>query len=292
MKNNYLIYLHFSVFLLGLSGVIGKFVEVPAFAVSFGRVICSVIILLGLAWIKKENIACKSWKDLGLMIVGGAVIAIHWTSFFHAIQVSTVAIGLIAFSTFPFFLTFLEPLFFREKMQIKNVIASVLLLVAVWVTVPEFSLGDSSTEGVIWGMVASFSYAILVLINRLLVKQYSGSTICIYEHSTAFVVLLPFMLSSEVIWKTSDVLGVALLGIVCTAFAYSLFVSAQKYVNAQIVGLVTGLETVYAIGFSLLFLGEIPSRNEIIGGIMIVCIVSYLSLDHSKSAKTTQEIMA
>lgn len=38
----------------------------------------------------------------------------HWVSFFKSIQVSTVAVGLLSFSTYPVFTTFLEPLFFKR----------------------------------------------------------------------------------------------------------------------------------------------------------------------------------
>ncbi|MFR6714479.1 MAG: EamA family transporter [Dorea longicatena] len=51
------------------------------------------------------------------MILTGVVMAIHWSSFFQSIQTSSVAIGTITFSTFPLFLTFLEPLLFHEKIS-------------------------------------------------------------------------------------------------------------------------------------------------------------------------------
>ena len=52
------------------------------------------------------------------MPLSGVILAIHWLTFFHAIQVSTVAIGLIGFATFPIFVTFLEPIMYRQKNSI------------------------------------------------------------------------------------------------------------------------------------------------------------------------------
>ena len=40
-----------------------------------------------------------------ILIVLGIILAVHWTTFFYSIQLSTVAIGLLTFSTFPIFAT-------------------------------------------------------------------------------------------------------------------------------------------------------------------------------------------
>ena len=45
------------------------------------------------------------------LIASGVLLSFHWFAFFHSIQLSTVAVGVIGFSTYPVFVTFLEPLF-------------------------------------------------------------------------------------------------------------------------------------------------------------------------------------
>ena len=50
-----------------------------------------------------------------LNIALGALLSAHWMTFFKAIQVSTVAIGLLAFASFPVFVTLFEPIFFKER---------------------------------------------------------------------------------------------------------------------------------------------------------------------------------
>ena len=45
-------------------------------------------------------------------------------------------------------------------------------------------------------------------------------------------------------------LHMAAIGFVCTAIAYSLYVSAQKGVRAQTAGIISGMETVYGIIFA------------------------------------------
>ena len=84
-KNNRkdILYLHLAVMMFSISGVIGQFVEVPSVMVAMGRVICSSILLLTITLVKKESLRLDNRKDYLLIMMTGAVLAIHWTTFFQ-----------------------------------------------------------------------------------------------------------------------------------------------------------------------------------------------------------------
>ena len=264
--------------LFGLAGVVAQFVEVSAVMVALGRVVCSSALLLLIALVKKDSLRLASKKDVFFIILTGAVMAAHWTTFFQSIQVSTVAIGTITFSTFPLFLTFIEPVLFHEKIRRQSIISAVLLFIGVLITIPEFSMANNTTIGIIWGMICSLTYAVLTLANRYFSARYAARTICLYEQGSAALVLLPALFLVDTTWRVQDFAGVAFVGFVCTAFAHSLYVAAQKSVKAQTAGIVSGMETVYGIVYALLFLGEIPSVRELIGGAVILSVAMYSSL--------------
>jgi drug/metabolite transporter (DMT)-like permease len=67
-----------------------------------------------------------------------------------------------------------------------------------------------------------------------------------------------------------NVVGIIAIGVICTAMAFSLFVSAQRYVSAQSAGISAGMETVYGIILAMILLGEAPSMREIVGGVIIL----------------------
>lgn len=276
--NQNILFLHIAVMLFGLSGVVAQFVEIPAVLVALGRVICSSLLLLLIAVFKKDSLRLQSKKDYALIIFTGAVMAVHWTTFFQSIQVSSVAIGTITFSTFPLFLTFLEPVVFHEKLKKQSIFSAVILFIGVLITIPEFSMSNNTTVGIIWGMICSFTYAVMTLANRYFSAHYAGRIICLYEQGTAAIVLLPAFFIVRASWRIPDIAGVAFVGFICTAFAYSLYVSAQKGVKAQTAGIISGMETVYGILYALLFLGEIPSGRELIGGAVILGVAMHSSL--------------
>ena len=273
-----LISLHIAVMLFGLSAVLGQFVTAPAVIVAGGRVICSSLLLFLLSIAGRASLKLKSRKDYGIAVFAGIILAVHWTTFFQAIQSSSVAIGTITFSTFPLFLTFLEPLLFREKLKVTSVLSAAVLLLGVFITIPEFSLENQITIGILWGMVSSLSYAVLSLANRYLSRSYAARTVCLYEQGTAAVVLLPAMFLVKTSWTTQNILGIAAIGFICTAFAHSLYVAAQRKVKAQTAGIISGMETVYGIVYALLFLGEVPGIRELIGGAVILGVALVISL--------------
>lgn len=264
--------LHLAVMMFGLSGVIGRIVHVSPIALAGGRVLCSSAVLLLILLFRKQTLKAASRTDTALTCLAGLLLAVHWISFFQSVQTASVAIGTITYSTFPLFLLILEPLLYHEKMSLRNGLLSLGLLAGVLITVPEFSLTNTTTLGILWGMLSSVSYAFLTLVNRRLSRSYTGTWVSFREQGTAALLLLPLLILRREPATPTDLLGIAAIGFLCTALGFSLFVSAQRHVSAQTAGIVAGMETVYGILFAGLFIGEFPTLREIIGGIIILGI--------------------
>lgn len=270
-----LLSIHTAVLLFGLAGLFAKWVLLPAVMIVLGRVIFSSLSLFLLLRIKKVHIRLDTTKDYILMVTAGIVLAVHWTTFMQSIQTSTVAVGTLTFSTFPLFVTFLEPVLFHEKLKSTSVISAVVMLVGVLFIVPEFHMENAMTQGVIWGMAGSLSYAVLSLMNRLFMEKYTSSVTAFYEQATAAVVLLPALFILRPAVSGKDILVLILLGVVFTAFAHTMYIEGLKHVKVQTAGIISGLESVYGIIAAFLFLGEKPGIKELAGGMIILGAVFY-----------------
>jgi drug/metabolite transporter (DMT)-like permease len=99
------------------------------------------------------------------------------------------------------------------------------------------------------------------------------------EQLAAAVVLLPFVIARHDALDAKSLCAIGAIGVLCTATAFSLFVSAQKRVSAQTAGISAGMETVYGIVFAAVFLREMPTVRDILGGALILtaAVVSSLS---------------
>ncbi|MGH1375615.1 MAG: DMT family transporter [Alphaproteobacteria bacterium] len=280
-KKKALIGLHISVFLMGASGLFGKLVTTSAFFLVFGRVMFASAALLLFLRYKREKIKPNCSKDAFSFLMLGILMAFHWYAFFYAIQLSTVSIGLLTFSTFTVFTTLLEPVLFRTRLTIRDLAVAALCCAGVWLIVPDTHLsglsGENTLWGVIWGVLSGLSYALMLLLNKKYSTQYSPVTLTFYQCLVAMLVLLPVIL-----WMREPVLALDWVylfihGVVCTAVAFTLYVSATRYIRAQTISILTMLELLYGVALAYLILDESLNMNMALGG-GIILIASYAAM--------------
>ena len=283
MKKRAVISVNIAVLLFGLAGLFAKWINLPSIYITFGRVFFSSLALGLYMLIRRHNIRIADRKDFGLLAFAGAILALHWWSFLESIQLSTVAIGTITFSSFPLFVTFLEPLVFHQRLERRNVIMAMIVLIGVIITIPEFSLENSMFIGILVGMLSALAYAVLTVMNKSFAEKYSGTVTAFYEQAVAALVLLPFALHTKIQPTPADIGLLLFLGIITTATAHTLFINSLKVLPAQLAGVCSSMETVYGILFALLLLGEVPSVREIIGAIIILCVVVFAQMERKNS---------
>ena len=270
MKKRGILAVNLAVLLFGLAGLFAKWIRLPAIAITFGRVLFSSLALGLYLLLRRQSVRVARPGDRLLLAAAGGILALHWWAFLQSVQLSSVAIGTITFSSFPLFVTFLEPLLFRQKLERRNVFIALLILIGVLITVPEFSLDNHVFAGILIGMLSALAYAVLTLINKKLAGSLSGTVTAFWEQASAALVLLPLMLTVHVRPTLPDLTLLLGLGVITTALAHTLFISSLKTLPAQLAGVCSSLETVYGILFALLLLGEIPTLREILGAVIIV----------------------
>lgn len=284
---SYLMQINLAVVLFGLSGVIGKDIALPAVLVTLGRVIFSSLVLFIMLKVNKQELHLASLRD-GLIFLGsGILLAAHWTAFIGATKTSSVAIGVITGSTFPLFATFLEPLFFPEKLKKGNILFAIIIILGVMLLIPPDGLTGNVALGVVYGMFASFSYSSLSLINRGLGTRYNGFVISFYQQGIAAVVLLPTLACIPFTATAGTIGELFLFGVVFTAIAHSLFINGLRGVTVQTASILCALEVVYGLLWAFMLLGEVPTIREILGGIIIVttAVLSSLYKQRGQAAK-------
>lgn len=270
VRTRNLVEIHLSVVLFGLTGLFGKFISLPAPHIVLGRVFFASV-SMGLYFLfRKKEVRLARGADYAAMAAVGAVLALHWTAFYLSVKLSTVAIGVLTFAAYPIFVTFLEPFFFREKLRGADVLAAFVMFGGVLLVVPRTGAGPDMTSGMIWGMVGSVSYAVMSLLNRKFVSRYEGSVVAFYEQGTAALLMLPILLFDRPHASALDWALLAVLGVVLTGVAHSLFISGMRSVRAQTAGVIASLESVYGIASAALLIGEFPTLRELAGGAVIL----------------------
>ncbi len=273
-----LLEIHIAVLFFGLAGLFGKLIFLPPIIIVFGRVIFATFFLSLVLVYVKQGIKLRQNQDYFFMTMMGVTLAVHWVTFFQAIQVSTIAIGLLTFSTFPIFVTFLEPIFFRERLDLKDILVAFVAVIGVVLVIEEFEIRNSMTRGAIWGIVSGFTFALLSIMNRKYVKEYSSIVVAFYQDFIATLVLFPFLFIAVPVFRLTDIFLLSILGVVFTGLAHTLFIKGLANVKAQKASIIASLEPVYGIVAAILLLGAIPTLKVVIGGVIILGAAFYATV--------------
>ena len=268
---------------VSLTGLFGKFISHSPLLIVQGRTVFAFGALLLVLLILRKKIIFSNFREWLRLVICGIILGVHWIAFFKSIQVSTVAIGLLTFASYPLFTTFLEPIFFQEKLIKRNVSAVFVVifgLALMATSSPENSDGvisGSVIQGVLWGLGGGLGFALLTLMNRGHVRHHSPLLLTCWQNGFAALVLLPWSFSESWVLTTADWTLLLILGVVCTVGGHALLINGLKNLQAQTVSmLIAGLEPVCAIVFALFILGEVPSFQTLVGGILIVSTTVFM----------------
>ena len=268
---------------VSLTGLFGKFISHSPLLIVQGRTVFAFGALLLVLLILRKKIIFNNFREWLRLVLCGIILGVHWIAFFKSIQVSTVAIGLLTFASYPLFTTFLEPIFFQEKLIKRNVSAVFVVifgLALMATSSPENSDGvisGSVIQGVLWGLGGGLGFALLTLMNRGHVRHHSPLLLTCWQNGFAALVLLPWSFYESWVLTTAEWTLLLILGVVCTVGGHALLINGLKNLQAQTVSmLIAGLEPVCAIVFALFILGEVPSFQTLVGGILIVSTTVFM----------------
>lgn len=109
-ENKFIIHLHVAALLFGGTALFSKIIPYNAIdIIAFRTFFCGIVVAV-IALLFKQKLLIKNTKRLILLIICSLLFTVHWTAYFQAMQLSSVAIGIISMFTFPVMTVFLEPL--------------------------------------------------------------------------------------------------------------------------------------------------------------------------------------
>lgn len=275
--------LHFSVLLMGATGLFSQLIKLPAWDITGYRTALAAILLFAwLAW-RERNIKLQSARDYRRIIFLGLLLGAHWITFFHAMQVSSIAVGMISLYAYPVMTVFLEPWLKRTRLDWRDMISGFVVLVGIYLLVPEFDLSNTTTQGVFWGLASALVFALRNLLLGYWFSAQSAARAMSYQLLVIALVMLPVVIWSPHTPTATDIWLLVILGVVFTGIAHTLFGYTLRFLKAKTVGLVACLQPVYAVIYEIGFLHSVPNLPTILGGAIIVAAAIYESVrEHNR----------
>ena len=281
MQNNRgknILQLHFIVFIFGFTSVLGALISISALPITIYRMgIASFFLALFIFFYDKNKFKLRKVLIIKILICG-LIIALHWITFFYAIKISNVSITVSMMSSAAFLTSLIEPLFFKKKFLLYELILGILSLFGVSII---FNAEIKYIDGLIVALISSVLVSVFTILNSRIVIKNSSITISFYELFIGFLFSLfyyyLFIDTSLFLEKINyqDLIFLLILGVICTSYAFTKSVDLIKYLKPFTIMMIINMEPVYAILISLLIFGESEylSINFYIGFFIILISV-------------------
>ena len=253
------IQLHIAVFLAGFTGVLGKFIGLNEGLLVWYRLLITVAIL-GLMGYLKKSLQPIAMQDFLKIFAVGLLVAIHWVSFYGSVKYGNASIAVVSLSATPFFTAFFEPIVFKRRIQLIEILLSLLCIAGIGVI---FDFHPQYKVGIIFGIVSAIGFSLFPVFNKKLLLRFDPATLMIYEMGGALLavtLLIPFYL----LWfpalyylpTAADWWWLAVLVGICTVLCFDLQLNALQKISPFTANIVYNMEPVYGIILAFVVLKE------------------------------------
>lgn len=267
---------------ISTSGVLGKYIALPTEVIILCRASFAAVFIYIFCRIKKVDLKIKSKKDFYSFAVSGVFMGAHWITYFIALKLSNVALGMLSLFTFPVITALLEPLFTKQKLNPIHVFLAVLVLIGMYILVPDLSLENDHLKGILFGISSAFCYSLRNLTLKKHVKNYNGSMLMLHQMIIVSVLLIPVLFFSDFSNFESQLPLLVIVALLTTAIGHTMMVNSLKHFSVATASIISSVQPIFGIIIAFLFVNEIPSFNTFIGGSLILLTVVIESIRSKK----------
>lgn len=271
--------------------------DAPSIVVAAGRLTFASLLLAPVALTRyRGELRSLSRRQVGLTMVAGAVLAIHFVTWITSLEYTTVASSVVLVTTNPLWVALLSPLFLKERIT-PMILLGIALALTGGVVV---GLSDACTLdaaglacppaatffsgrafiGDALALLGAFAAAAYLMIGRGVRGGISLISYTFLVNGAAAVVLLILLVVSG-----NSLLGypprlffwLLMLALVPQLLGHSTFNWALKYLSAAYVSVSFLGEPIGTVILAYFLLAEIPSGIKIIGAILILTGIAVAS---------------
>lgn len=278
-----LVSLYCAVIILSINGVFAKAIPLDAVTITHARCVVALAALALFAAVQQQALKLATRRHYGAVALLGLLMAAHWVAFFKSMQVSTVAIGMLAHYSHPVLTVIAEPLLNRQLPAKADVTAGAVVFAGIVLMVPDWAAGGEALFGVGLGLISAIAFSARNIFQTRWVRGEAGTGVMFYQMLVVALVTLPLMALPggyrELAHASSSTWQMLLaLGIISTALSHTLLAISLRTLSAKTVALISCMQPPLAILLSWLMLGETPAAVTLIGGAMILAAAMYESL--------------
>lgn len=260
---------------VSFAAVFIRLANAPPMVIATYRLVIAAVIMLPVASIKSfKDLGRLSKRDIFLVALSSLFLALHFGLWITSLSYTSIASSVVLVTSHPAFVAILSYILWRERLSRLTVAGIVIALAGlVVVNYSGFSFNQESLSGNLLALLAAFAMGAYLLIGGQLRERIDLLSYLTLIYSGAAVVLLVVTLAmgySLTGYSGETYLMMLLLALVPQLIGHSSFNLAVRLVPVMLVSVAILGEPVGATLLGSLILGELPTANEIIGGVLIL----------------------
>lgn len=252
-----------------------------------GFIVLSLYSLIRRPEVLKINLKCLLYCGaIGIICQG-----LFNKCYFKAVEVTGVSIAAVLLYTSPLFLAVFSKIVYKEKMTRAKIISLILCCIGaiMAVTGGVLDLKGINTYGIIMGIMAAITYALMPIISKNALKEFSSETILIYGFLFGAIFMIPSAKPVEMIGFVTDMNALPymiLLGVFPVAMAYIFYAEGiARGCELSIVGVVASVELIAASIIGWTVVGEVFTIGKAIG-VAIMFVSAFTAVAGNKEVET------
>lgn len=252
-----------------------------------GFIVLSLYSLIRRPEVLKINLKCLLYCGaIGIICQG-----LFNKCYFKAVEVTGVSIAAVLLYTSPLFLAVFSKIVYKEKMTRAKIISLILCCIGaiMAVTGGVLDLKGINTYGIIMGIMAAITYALMPIISKNALKEFSSETILIYGFLFGAIFMIPSAKPVEMIGFVTDMNVLPymiLLGVFPAAMAYIFYAEGiARGCELSIVGVVASVELIAASIIGWTVVGEVFTIGKAIG-VAIMFVSAFTAVAGNKEVET------
>jgi drug/metabolite transporter (DMT)-like permease len=261
-------------------------------AIVLWRMVFAVLILFPFIFFTKREILKVDLRGIAYFSLIGICSQFFFNVlYFSAIQKTTVATAVTLLYTAPIFIAVMARIFYKELFTPFKTVALFLCMGGCFFAATGGSMDTLKLNlpGVLMGVGAGFTFALLTIITKAIINDYHQLTIIAYSIGFGLLFYLPFTHPLEIFQMDLALRAWLLLGsigLISTVIAYGFYITGLSYgIEASKAGIISTLEVVVSVMLSYLVFKEALWGWKLVGILMVVFSVVIVQVDKILPAK-------
>lgn len=259
---------------VSFSSLFVRLCSAPPLVTAFYRLAFTFLLLAPYTLVKaRRELFSLGRRELLLAGLSGVFLALHFATWFTSLKYTTIASSVVIVTLQPVFVVIGSWLFFRERITRTSACGGLLALTGSFIIgAGDFRLGMEAFYGDLLALLAAILVSGYMIIGRKIraAVPLSAYTFVVYGSSALTLLLVNLAASSSFApYPAKDWLLFLALALVCTVGGHTIFNWVIRYVPASTVAVSILGESIGAIVWGAVFLGEFPGPRQLLGAVVI-----------------------